>query len=210
MSTVAALLAEARSAGLDRLDAHLLLCHALARPRAWLIAHDADPVGDAQAAAYRVLCAERARGVPVAYLIGEKEFHGLPLRVSPAVLVPRPETELLVDWAIELLDGPLAGRPSPAAIDLGTGSGAIALAVKHARPAAAMTATDLSAAALTVATDNALALGLHITWAAGDWWGACPGGRFDLVLSNPPYIDGDDAHPARLACRAVGGLVAGP
>jgi len=196
--TVAQALAEAQAGGLDRLDAQWLLGHVLRRPRAWLIAHDEQALGDDQAAAYRALCRRRAEGEPFAYLVGEREFHGLPLQVDAAVLVPRPETELLVDWALELLDGELASRSAAEVVDLGTGSGAIALAVKHRHPAASMTAVDLSDAALAVARGNADRLGLAVDFRTGSWWAPLSGRRFDLALSNPPYIAGEDPHLAAL------------
>ena len=192
--SLAQAMAQAQASGVDRLDAQLLLGHVLGRPRAWLIAHDDDPLDEAPAAVYRALCQRRASGEPLAYLVGEREFHGLPLQVGPAVLVPRPETELLVDWALELL----AGRPSAEVVDLGTGSGAIALAVKHGHPASAMTATDLSQEALAVARGNAERLGLAVDFRLGPWWTPLAGRRFDLALSNPPYIAGADPHLAAL------------
>jgi len=193
--TLAQALLNAQTQGLDRLDAQLLLGHLLGQPRAWLIAHDADTLPPDTATAFAALCDRRAAGEPLAYLVGEREFHGLTLQVSPAVLVPRPDTETLVDWALALLVGELASRPSPEVVDLGTGSGAIALAVKHRHPAAQVSAVDLSDAALAVAKANATRLGLVVDFHAGSWWQALPGGRrFDLVLSNPPYIAGEDPH----------------
>jgi release factor glutamine methyltransferase len=193
--TLAQALARAISQGLDRLDAHLLLSHVLQRPRAWLIAHDGDALPPDAAATYVALCDRRATGEPLAYLVGEREFHGLSLQVGPAVLIPRPDTETLVDWAVALLTGALADRPAPEVVDLGTGSGAIALAVKHRYPAARVSAVDLSDAALAVAASNAARLGLAVTFHTGSWWQALPGAaRFDLVLSNPPYIAGEDPH----------------
>jgi len=195
--SVAQALAEARALGLDRIDAHLLLSHHLGQPRAWLIAHDDATVPAPAAEAYRGDCARRAAGVPVAYLLGEREFHGLRLRVTPDVLVPRPDTETLVDWAIELA----RAHPEPALelLDLGTGSGAIVLALADAlrgrSPAARCTATDLSPAALAVARDNTLRLGLSVDFRQGAWWAALPAQqRFDLVVSNPPYIREADPH----------------
>lgn len=199
MTTVAQALSDAQSAGLDRLDAQLLLGHLLGQPRSWLIAHDGDPLPPETAAAFGALCSRRAAGEPFAYLVGEREFHGLPLRVGPGVLVPRPDTETLVDWALELLAGELASRPAPAVVDLGTGSGAIALAVKHRHPAAHMSAVDVSDAALAIARSNAQRLALDVDFRTGSWWQPLPGQRFDLVLTNPPYIAGDDPHLAALA-----------
>ena len=192
-ATVAAALAWARQQGLDRLDAQLLLVHLLEQGRTWLIAHDDAALPPATALAYRSACQRRAAGEPLAYIIGEREFHGLRLQVSPAVLVPRPDTELLVDWALALLPGlPTA---TPRVLDLGTGSGAIALAVAHRHPAAQVSATDLSPAALAVAQANASRLGLRIATRAGRWWQAVAAdGHWDLVLSNPPYIAAGDPH----------------
>ena len=190
--TVHQALARAAALGLDRSDARLWLGHLLQRDRAWLIAHDDARLTPDQAAAFDAGCRRRADGEPMAYLLGEREFHGLALRVTPDVLVPRPDTETLVDWALDLL--PALGA-APRVLDLGTGSGAIALAVAHRHPAAQVTATDLSPAALAVARGNAQRLGLPVRFAEGAWWQALPGDvRFDLVLSNPPYIAGGDPH----------------
>jgi release factor glutamine methyltransferase len=193
-STVGAALAEAKAAGLDRFDAQLLLAHVLAKPRTWLLAHGDALLGLAQRDAFRALLARRAAGEPVAYLVGEKAFHGLTLRVDANVLVPRPDTEVLVDWAIQWLAGAAGAR----VVDLGTGSGAIALAVKRACPGASVLATDISEAALAVAGANAQRLGLDVALQHGAWWRALAGQRFDLVLSNPPYVAGDDPHLAAL------------
>ena len=194
-ATVAALLAEARARGVERLDAQRLLAHVLERPRSWLIAHDDAPLAAPTTERLRTLIGRRADGEPLAYLLGNHEFHGLALDVTEAVLVPRADTEVLVDWALELLlAGPLGGLAAPRVADLGTGSGAIALAVKHRQPAAQLTATDVSAAALDVARANAARLGIDVVFAAGAWWQALEGRCFDLVLSNPPYIAGDDTH----------------
>ena len=190
--TIAQALAAARAQGLDRLDAQWLLGHVLQQTNAWLISHDDQPLAAADARAYGLLCRRRAAGEPLAYLVGQAGFHGLTLLVTPDVLVPRPDTETLVDWALDLL--PALPAP-PQVADLGTGSGAIALAVVHRHPAAQVTASDLSPAALAVAQANARRLGLALQWAAGAWWQALPAdARFHLVLSNPPYIAGNDAH----------------
>ena len=204
-------LAQAHAAGVERLDAQRLLQHLLQRGRAWLLAHDDEALPAAQAAAWVALLARRAAGEPLAYLTGEREFHGLPLQVSPAVLVPRPDTETLVDWALELLNGALATVARPQVADLGTGSGAIALAVKHGCPRAELRASDLSSEALAVARSNGLGLGLDITWLQGSWWQAfgapAPGKALDLVLSNPPYIEAGDAHLAALHHEPLSALV---
>lgn len=193
--TVGELLALARRLGIARLDAQLLLGHHLARSRTWLIAHEDRTIDDGAARAVETALRQRAAGVPLAYLTGEREFRGLTLRVTPAVLVPRPETELLVDWALELI----GGRAEAEVVDLGTGSGAIALALKHARPSLRVSATDASADALAVARENAARLGLQIDWRPGDWWAALADCRFDLALSNPPYIAAGDPHLPALA-----------
>lgn len=192
--TPAALLARARHLGLDRVDAMALLGHVSGQSRAWLIAHDDEALPAEQALRFQALCRERQAGVPVAYLVGTREFHGLPLRVTPDVLVPRPDTETLVDWALTCLRLELGDCAHPAVLDLGTGSGAIALAIRHAETRARVTAVDRSAPALAVAADNGQRLGLAVDWRLGDWWQAVPGQVFDLVLSNPPYIAGDDPH----------------
>ena len=189
---VAEALAAARGQRLDRLDAQLLLARVLQRPREWLIAHDDAPLSAGQQQRFAADCARRAAGEPLAYLLGEREFHGLMLQVGPAVLVPRPDTETLVDWALELLaDAP---GTAPAMADLGTGSGAIALALKHARPDARVCAVEISPAALAVARANGQRLGLDVQWLAGSWWQPLQGRRFDLVSSNPPYIAAGDPH----------------
>ncbi len=186
-------MAQARARGLDRLDAQWLLGHVLRRPRSWLIAHEDAKLDANQAHGYAELCQRRADGEPLAYLVGEWEFHGLVFGVTPDVLIPRPDTEILVDWALELLLQ--RGQSEPRVLDLGTGSGAIALAVAHRHPSARVTATDLSDAALAVAQNNAERLGLTLNWHRGNWWRALPAHQdFDLVLSNPPYIAAGDPH----------------
>lgn len=187
---IGAALADAQARGIDRLDAQWLLCHVLGQGRSWLLAHDDLDLAPPQAEQFDELLRRRAAGEPFAYLVGEAGFHGLALQVGPAVLVPRPDTELLVDWAIELL----AGLAAPRVIDLGTGSGAIALAVKKACPSASVLATDLSPAALAQAGANAERLGLAVDFRLGAWWEAAGSARFDLVLSNPPYIAAGDPH----------------
>jgi release factor glutamine methyltransferase len=199
---IAELLQAARQLGVERLDAQLLLGHLLQRQRSWLLAHDDQVLGDEQVALLRRQLQRRAAGVPLAYLVGESEFCGLALQVTPDVLVPRPETELLVEWALQRL----AVAPEGKVLDLGTGSGAIALAIKQRRPGAAVTASDASAAALDVARANGQRLGLAVEWRRGDWWAALPGRRFGLAVSNPPYVAGDDPHLAALAHEPRGAL----
>jgi release factor glutamine methyltransferase len=202
--TVGAALVLARESGVARLDAQLIVAHVARQDRAWVIAHDAQSVDMPRVLA---LIDRRAAGEPLAYLVGEREFHGLSLRVTPDVLVPRPDTETLVDWALELLAGPLASHTAPQVVDLGTGSGAIALAVKSACPRAFVHAVEHSPAALAVAQDNALHLGLEVHWHLGNWWGGVYGQRFDLVLSNPPYVAPGDLHLSALAYEPASALV---
>ncbi|WP_022980511.1 peptide chain release factor N(5)-glutamine methyltransferase [Ideonella sp. B508-1] len=190
--TIAQALRQAQQAGLDRVDAHLLLGHLLQRERSWLIAHDDALLTETQQQHWNGLVRRRLDGEPVAYLLGEREFHGLTLQVSPAVLVPRPDTEVLVDWALECLHA--CGAATPRVIDLGTGSGAIALALRHRWPAAELTALDASAEALAMAQANAQCLRLPVRFLLSDWWQAVDSETFDLAVSNPPYIAGDDPH----------------
>ena len=195
--TLAQALAEAAQRGVARLDAQLLLLHALGRPggdRAWLVAHDGDALAPHAHRAFELLCERRVTGEPVAYLVGRKEFFGLDLLVDARVLVPRPDTEILVEWALATL----AGATAPKVADLGTGSGAIALAIKHAHPGAHVTAVDASPGALAVARANAARLDLEIHCVAGHWLGSTDQ-PFDLLVSNPPYVAEDDPHLAALA-----------
>ena len=212
MSTLDAALRDARSRGVERLDAQLLLARVLGQSRAWLLAHGDDALADAHAAAFETLVARRAAGEPFAYLVGEREFHGLTLAVSDAVLVPRPDTETLVEWALDLLQGPLGGISRPSVLDLGTGSGAIALALKNGCPRACLWAGERSAQALAVARANAQRLALDVRFAQGDWWEAladeADAPAFDLVVSNPPYIAADDPHLAALTHEPLSALVA--
>jgi release factor glutamine methyltransferase len=171
-----------------RLDAEILLAFATGASRAAALAFPERVATAAQAAAYRDLVALRAEGRPLAVLVGRKEFYSLPLGVDASVLVPRPETELVVDEALALL--PVGAEA--AVLDLGTGSGAIALAIKHARPEAAVTAVDIDASALTVARRNAAALALEVRFVRSDWYGALPGERFRLIVGNPPYVRSAD------------------
>lgn len=188
------LLADAATAlpGVEgRHEAELLLLHVLDKPRSWLFAHATDPVADADMAAFHALLARRVAGEPVAYLLGHRGFWTLDLAVSPATLIPRPETELLVELALARLPADTA----LAVADLGTGSGAIALALASERPQAAVTATDLSAAALDVARGNAARNGLaRVRFVQGAWFEPLQGERFDLIASNPPYIASNDPH----------------
>jgi release factor glutamine methyltransferase len=192
--TVDQALRHAQVLGLDRLDAQLLVLHALGRPahdRAWLLAHDTDPLPAAAQVKLEQATLRRVAGEPLAYITGHKEFFGLDLQVDARVLVPRPDTETLVEWALELL--PANAR----VIDLGTGSGAIALALKHTRPDLNVTAIDFSTDALAVAQTNAQRLQLNVQFAQGSWLDGVQG-RFDVIASNPPYIAAADCHLAAL------------
>jgi release factor glutamine methyltransferase len=205
LRTATALLAASSSS--PRLDAELLLCHVLGVSRAGLVTRDADALDDAPARAYRALLEERNLGVPVAYLVGTREFWSLPLGVSPAVLVPRPETELLVTLSLERL----APEADVAVLDLGTGSGAIALALASERPRARCTAVDVSLPALEVARANGIALGLsRIGWRLSNWFEALRGLRYSLIVSNPPYVAAADPALAALHAEPRAALTPGP
>ena len=174
-----------------RIDAELLLARALDVARSYLYAHPEDELDDAAIARYFDAVHRRGQGLPLAYITGEKEFWSLPLTVTPDTLVPRPETELLVELALRQL--PRRGRSR--VLDLGTGSGAIALAIASERPGCDVTATDISEAALNVARENARRLQLaNVEFLQGDWTTPVTGRTFDLVVSNPPYVrPGDPA-----------------
>lgn len=208
-ATVAEAMAAARVLGVDRLDAQRLLAHHLGRPRSWLLAHDTDALPAEVAAALLADMRSRASGVPLAYLTGTREFHGLDLHVTPDVLDPRPDTEVLVDWALELLTGELAVVETPQVVDLGTGSGAIALAIKHGCPRASVRALDASAGALAVARANGERLGLHVGWLASDWWSGLSPPPVHLALSNPPYIAANDPHLPALRHEPIAALTPG-
>ncbi len=189
------------------LDAQVLLCHVLGWPRSRLVARPGETLTKAQGSAFGELVEQRARGVPVAYLTGEREFWSLDLKVTADTLIPRPDTETLVARALEIVPPTGAFR----VVDLGTGSGAIALAIASERPDAKVTATDRSAAALAVAESNAGRHGLdRVRFLQGDWFAPLNGERFDLIVSNPPYVEsadpclanGDTAHEPRTALSA--------
>ncbi len=177
-----------------RHEVELLLLHVLGRERSWLFAHATDAVEPATEAAFAQLLQRRIQGEPVAYLLGRRGFWTLDLTVSPATLIPRPETERLVELALERLP---EDRPLQVA-DLGTGSGAIALALASERPLAQVLATDMSPQALAVAAENA---GRHelvnVRFEHGSWYAALGQERFDLIATNPPYIAADDPHLAQ-------------
>lgn len=172
------------------LDAELLLAAAAGVARSTVLAYPERALGADAAARFRALLARRAAGVPLAYVLGRRDFHSVTLGVSPAVLVPRPETELLVEHALAVA-GPRALRR---VLDLGTGSGAIALALKEARPDLLVTAVDNSPEALEVARANGRRLGLDVEWIESDWFAALGGRRFDVIACNPPYVATEDPH----------------
>jgi release factor glutamine methyltransferase len=174
---------------LDALENRILLCHATGLSRVQLITRAEQPLDAAQAAQLNELVRRRLAGEPIAYIVGKREFFGLDFAVSEAVLIPRPDTELIVELAIERL--PAQGR----LLDMGTGSGAIAVAVAHSRPDATVTALDVSEAALAIARSNAASNGARVRFLQSDWFKALAAGeRFELIASNPPYIAAGDAH----------------
>lgn len=191
-------------AALDAREARLLLAHATGFSEASVLAHPERELPAEAEAKFREFAARRARGEPIAYLLGQKEFYGLPLTVNPSVLIPRPETELLVERA-------LARRPS-SILDLGTGSGAIALAIKRHLPAARVVAVEVDLSALLVAKRNAAKLGLEVDFRHGRWFEPVAGERFDVVVSNPPYVAKGDAHLSQgdLRFEPKSALVSGP
>ncbi|MBX6317150.1 peptide chain release factor N(5)-glutamine methyltransferase [Pigmentiphaga sp.] len=180
--------------GLPLLEARMLLERALGVNRAWLIAHDDEPLPEAGVARFEDWAARRRDGEPMAYLLGEREFMGHLFHVSPAVLIPRPETELLVETAL----AHVREIPSPRLLDLGTGSGAIAVSLALARPDAQVDATDLSPEALAVAAGNARRLGARVALLEGSWYEALNESAaapiYDVIVSNPPYIAAGDPH----------------
>jgi len=212
--TCAQALGAAQALGLDRLDAQLLLLHALGKPatdRAWLLAHDTDELTEGVAERLRAFSLRRASGEPLAYIVGSKEFFGLDLQVDARVLVPRPDTETLVHWSLEVLQAP-AMPALPQILDLGTGSGAIALAIAHSLQAsgreARVVAVDASAGALAVARENARRLQLELEFRESDWLAEISE-HFHLIASNPPYIASADPHLVALAHEPLPALAAG-
>lgn len=171
-----------------RRDAELLLLHTLQRDRAWLLAHPEAEIPPAQFAQFEAAIARRARHEPIQYITGQQEFYGLTLRVTPDVLIPRPETEHLVEAALARIP---AGQPARV-LDVGTGSGAIAIAIAAHRPHAAVSAVDLSRAALAIARENAATHHVAIRFIESDLLTALPAETFDLILSNPPYVSATD------------------
>ncbi|MGB9130552.1 MAG: peptide chain release factor N(5)-glutamine methyltransferase [Thiobacillus sp.] len=173
-----------------RLEARVLAAHALGVSRAWLIAHDQDALSPSQIGAMEALVARREKGEPIAYILGEREFYGRLFKVTPDVLIPRPETELLIETALERLPGdqPLG------VLDIGTGSGCISVTVALERPLWSVTAVDLSDRSLRIARENAQRFGARVGFLQSDIYDALGDRRFDLILSNPPYIAQNDPH----------------
>jgi release factor glutamine methyltransferase len=189
MSTLGQFLAQC---GLPQLEARMLAGRVLEKNSAWLIAHADETVSLNSERALAALAERRSRGEPMAYILGEREFYGLEFLVTPAVLIPRPETELLVELALARIPADAAAR----VLDLGTGSGAIAVTLARERPQAQLTAVDVDYAALGVARENARRHRVRVRFFCGDWLGPLPGETFDLIVSNPPYVAAGDAHLA--------------
>lgn len=218
MPDIAQALASAQALGLDRLDAQLLLLHALAKNaekpslgRAWLLAHGDDELAGTSLERFQTHVRHRLGGTPLAYITGHKEFYGLDLQVDERVLVPRPDTETLVAWVLELLAGPVAARfPAPLAVlDLGTGSGAVALALKREKPALQVDAVDASEDALAVARANAQRLGLQVQFSQGFWLDRVTR-QYHCIVANPPYVAAHDPHLTALVHEPIRALVSGP
>jgi release factor glutamine methyltransferase len=213
--TVAQALAAAQARGLARIDAQLLLLHAMGKShsdRAWLLAHDNDVLDGDVTRHFEALAERRAAGEPLAYLVGYKEFFGLNLLVDPRVLIPRPDTETLVNWSLAVLQSD--ATPADATVlDLGTGSGAIALALAHQLKAAGrparITAADASTDALAVARENAARLRLDLAFIESSWFEQV-GGHFHLIATNPPYVADADPHLTDLRHEPLEALIAGP
>lgn len=191
MNSIAAVLKAARNKLLVA-EARLLLGHVLHRDGAWLLAHDDTALDEEAMLAFASLVARRAGGEPVAYLVGQREFYGRGFAVGTGVLIPRPETELLVDLVVAKVG---AGGTADI-LDLGTGSGCIAITLALELPSARLTAVDASLAALDIARGNAERLGARVGWIASDWFAALGNRRFDLIVANPPYVAEGDPHLA--------------
>ena len=192
---------QALACGLEAREARLLLAHATGFSEAAVMAFPERALSAEAEQRFADFAERRRRGEPVAYILGRQEFYGLPLAVNPAVLIPRPETELLVELALQ--------REFASVADLGTGSGAIALAIKKHRPLARVVAVEASAAALEVAKRNGVALGIEVEWRHGRWLAPLEGERFDLIVSNPPYVAAGVPHLAALRYEPASALVSG-
>jgi len=196
-----------RASALPRLEAEILLAHLLDKNRSWLIAHDTDVLDEQSVTAFKALEQRRLNGEPSAYITGIREFWSLPLKVNATTLIPRPDTELLVEQVLLKIPE----NQSLKILDLGTGSGAIALAIASERPCAQIIATDFSAEALGIAQENAENLSLHnIHFIQSHWYQAIPEQGFDFIVSNPPYIAADDPHLDTLGYEPITALTAGP
>jgi release factor glutamine methyltransferase len=190
------------TSGIDAREARLLLAEVCGFSQASLAASPEQEIPLEVENAFLALTRKRKNGEPVAYILGRKEFYGLDLLINPSVLIPRPETEMLVGLALE--------RNASSVLDLGTGSGAIALAIKHQRPECRIVAVDSDLSALVTAKRNAARLNLEVDFRHGRWFAPVAGERFDLVVSNPPYVASDDPHLEGLRFEPRGALVAGP
>ena len=185
-----------------RLDADLLLMQVLNCPRSYLITHDNDEIKDRFVVRYRNLISRRMAGEPIAYIVGYKEFWGLPFKVNKDVLIPRPDTERIVETALKF-------KQASSVLDLGTGSGAIILAIKHERPEIKAFAVDISDGALNVAKENAALFNLDVIFIKSFWFSGLKDAKFDLIVSNPPYIEENDEHLKALSFEPIGALTSG-
>ena len=202
----------ATTAGIDRLDGQLLLLYAVGRPnhdRSWLVAHDDQRLQASEVGAFEALVTRRLAGEPLAYIVGVKEFFGLSFGVSNAVLIPRPDTETLVQWALQTINALETDTSTPHILDLGTGSGAIALAIKSQAPQCLVTAVDASPTALAQAALNGQRLGLDVNWRQSDWFASVDHRSFDVIVSNPPYIPANDPHLRDLRHEPLSALTSG-
>lgn len=202
----------ATSAGIDRLDGQLLLLHAVGRPnhdRSWLVTHDDQRLQASEVGVFETLVTRRLAGEPLAYIVGVKEFFGLSFAVSNAVLIPRPDTETLVQWALQTINALATDTSTPHILDLGTGSGAIALAIKSQAPQCLVTAVDASPTALAQAALNGQRLGLDVNWRQSDWFASVDHRSFDVIVSNPPYIPANDPHLRDLRHEPLSALTSG-
>lgn len=204
---VAQCLTRSQVLGLPRLEAQILFLHAAGRSlhdRAWLLAHDTDEVLPEQLAAFEAFAQRRLQHEPVAYILGQKDFFGLRLAIDKRVLDPRPDTEVLVEWALACGEG----LAHPRYLDLGTGSGAIALALKSQLSGAEVLAVDSSSEALSLAAQNAHHLALNVSFLQSNWFSEVQG-KFNVLVSNPPYIEDHDPHLAQLTHEPLQALTSG-
>ena len=203
LNTIRALIGEA-TPKIGRFEAMILLAHILGKPKEYLIAHDDEELPDTTLMTFDVYVSMRLDGVPIAYLTGRQEFFGRYFTVDHNVLIPRPDTEVLIEQAL------IVAPEKPEILDIGTGSGCIAITLAKECPGALVTATDISEAALSVARSNAEALDAKVEFRKGSWWEAVPEvARYDLIVSNPPYIRNDDEHLPALRHEPQGALTDG-